>query len=272
MSTKNPKLVVTGVASGIGKATANELRSQGYEILGVDRAAVENFDGVFIRGDLSTQDGIASIAQSVAAAAPEGIQGLANIAGVPGTAPSEVVLNINVFGMRDLTYALRPLLQPGAAVVNLASAVAYQWRVTKERLADFALASDREAALQTALADQDVAENSYLFSKQCVQLLSEYLAAEFLNDEIRVNSVSPGPVETPILEDFKNDHGREKVNSAAQVIGRFGTPADIARCVAFAFTPAAAWINGTDLRADGGLTAYRETAAMRAAQAAPAQA
>ncbi|WP_022870423.1 SDR family oxidoreductase [Yaniella halotolerans] len=271
MSSTSPKLVVTGVASGIGKETANELRSQGYEILGVDRAAVENFEGTFIQGDLSTQDGIDGVVQSIAAAAPEGIQGLANIAGVPGTAPAEVVLNINVFGLRDLTYALRPLLQPGSAVVNLASAVAYQWRASKDRLAGFALASDREVALQTALADQDIMENSYLFSKQCVQLLSEYLAAEFLEDKIRVNSVSPGPVETPILEDFKNDHGREKVNSAAQVVGRFGTPVDIAQCVAFAFTPAAAWINGTDLRADGGLTAYRETAALREAHVTPSQ-
>src|SRR5699024_8038662 len=198
-----------------------------------------------------------------------GIQGLVNIAGVPGSAPSDVVLNINVFVMRDLSYALRPLLQPGAAVVNLASAVAYQWRASKDRLAAFALASDREAALQTALADQSIVDNSYLFSKHCVQLLSEYLAAEFLDDKIRVNSVSPGPVETPILEDFKDDHGRDKVNSAAQVVGRFGTPADIAQCVAFSFSPAAAWINGTDLRADGGLTAYRETAVLRDTHAVP---
>ena len=263
MTSTSPKVVVTGVASGIGKETAQVLRSHGYEIIGVDRAAVENFDGVFFQGDLSTKVGINRIAQGIAQAAPEGIQGLANIAGVPGTAPTEIVLNVNVFGVRDLTYALRPLLQPGAAVVNLASAVAYQWRASKDRLAAFALSSDRETAIQTALADEEVVGNSYLFSKQCVQLLSEYLAAEFLDDKIRVNSVSPGPVETPILEDFKNDHGRDKVNSAAQVIGRFGTPRDIAQSVAFAFSPAAAWINGTDLRTDGGLTAYRETAALR---------
>lgn len=268
MTAANPKLVVTGVASGIGKETAQVLRSQGYDIIGVDRAGVENFDGSFIQGDLSTQAGIDLIAQRVTDIAPDGIHGLANIAGVPGTARAEVVLNINVFGVRELTYALRPLMQPGAAVVNLASAVGYQWRDIKDRLAAFALATDRQAALEIALADEDIVGNSYLFSKQCVQLLSEYLAAEFMGDQIRVNSVSPGPVETPILEDFKNDHGRDKVNSAAEVVGRFGSPADIAQCVAFAFSPAAAWINGTDLRTDGGLTAFRETAPLRQTAAA----
>ncbi len=272
MKSTNPQIVITGVASGIGKATADLMRSQGYDIIGVDRAQVEDFAGTFIQGDLSDQAGIDRIAEQVAQAAPQGIQGLANIAGVPGTAPTEVVLNINVFGVRDLTFALRDLFQPGAAVVNLASAVAYQWRASQDRLAAFALATDRGAALETAQNDESITANSYLFSKQCVSLLSEYFAAEFVADRIRVNSVSPGPVETPILEDFKNDHGRDKVNSAAEVLGRFGAPEDIAQSVAYLFSPAAGWINGTDLRVDGGLTAYRETAAFRADQKSQAQA
>ena len=70
-------------------------------------------------------------------------------------------------------------------------------------------------------------------------------------------SVSPGPVSTPILEDFKTDHGREKVDSAAQLLGRFGTPEDIAHVVVFLLGPSATWINGTDIRVDGGLNAWR---------------
>lgn len=263
MTSNSPQVVITGVASGIGKETAQLMSSQGYHVIGVDRALVEDFEGTFIQGDLSDTAGITEIADNIHKVAPEGIQGLANIAGVPGTAPVEVVLNINVFGVRDLIQALRPQLQRGSSIVNLASAVAYQWRENKTNLAQFALATDRQQALTEALDDEYIAGHSYLFSKQCVRLLSEYFAAEFVTDGIRVNSVSPGPVETPILEDFKNDHGRDKVNSAAATLGRFGAPADIAQSIAYLFAPEAAWVNGTDLRVDGGLTAYRETAEFR---------
>lgn len=272
MTSNSPQVVITGVASGIGKETAQLMSSQGYHVIGVDRAPVENFGGTFIQGDLSDTAGINEIADSVRQAAPEGIQGLANIAGVPGTAPAEVVLNINVFGVRDLIQALRPQLQRGSSIVNLASAVAYQWRANKTQLAEFALATNRQQALTEALADDHIVGNSYLFSKQCVSLLSEYFAAEFVADGIRVNSVSPGPVETPILEDFKNDHGRDKVNSAAATLGRFGAPADIAQCIAYLLSSDAGWVNGTDLRVDGGLTAYRETADLRATIQSPVEA
>ena len=272
MTSNSPQIVITGVASGIGKETAQLLSSQGYHVIGVDRAPVEDFAGTFIQGDLSDPTGVNQIADKIRETDPAGIHGLANIAGVPGTAPTEVVLNINVFGVRDLIQAVRPQLQRGSSIVNLASAVAYQWRAHKAQLAEFALAADRQQAMTQALADDHIVGHSYLFSKQCVSLLSEYFAAEFVADGIRVNSVSPGPVETPILEDFKNDHGRDKVNSAATTLGRFGAPADIAQCIAYLLSPEAGWVNGTDLRVDGGLTAYRETAQFRDGSQQPVQA
>lgn len=252
-------IVVTGVASGIGAATAALLRERGHDVIGVDRAVPNSFDGVFVQGDLSTREGIDAIAAAVRESAPDGIAGLANIAGVPGTAPWELVLGINVFGLRDLTRALVPSLGEGSSVVNLASSVAFQWRAQAEDCARFALAEDRAAALETV--EQPLRDESYLFSKQCVNLLTEYLAGEFLPKRIRVNSVSPGPVQTPILEDFKNDHGRDKVDGAAALLGRFGEPFDIARVIAFLLGQDSAWMNGADLRVDGGLTAYRATAA-----------
>lgn len=259
MSQTKP-IVVTGVASGIGAATAALLRERGHTLIGVDRAVPESFDGTFVQGDLASQQGIDAIAAAVATRAPDGIAGLANIAGVPGTAPWQVVLGINVFGLRDLTRALAPMMSRGAAVVNLASSVAFQWRSIAAACALFALAEDRDAALEAAAGDEHARGEAYLFSKQCVNLLTEYLAGDLLSQGVRVNSVSPGPVQTPILEDFKNDHGRDKVEGAAALLGRFGEPRDIANVIVFLLEPDSAWVNGSDLRVDGGLTAYRATA------------
>ncbi|MFD1214796.1 SDR family oxidoreductase [Arthrobacter sp. GCM10027362] len=250
-------IVITGVSSGIGARTAQVLGGRGVPLIGIDRNAPEAFDGVFIQADLSTPEGVEAAAAAVATAAPNGIAGLANIAGVPGTAPWRTVLSVNVFGVRGLVRALAPLMAEGGAVVNLASNVGVQWRTVRDRCAQFALAEDQAAALAAVAGDEEITAESYLFSKQCVRFLTEHLAAELLPRRIRVNSVSPGPVATPILEDFKQDHGRDKVEGAGKLLGRFGQPEDIARVVDFLLRPESAWVNGSDIRVDGGLAAYR---------------
>lgn len=250
-------IVLTGVSSGIGAATARMLAARCVPLVGIDRNAPHDFAGTFVQADLSTGDGVRAAATAVTAAAPHGIAGLGNIAGVPGTAPWRTVLSVNVFGVRELVRALTPLLVEGSAVVNLASSVALQWRTVKDLCADFALAGDPEAALDAVAGQSTVTAESYLFSKQCVRYLTEHQAAELLPKRIRVNSVSPGPVATPILEDFKKDHGREKVEGAGALLGRFGEPEDIAAVIDFLFRPESAWVNGSDIRVDGGLAAYR---------------
>lgn len=262
MSSHHLPLLVTGVASGIGAETAIGLQAAGATLIGIDRTVPESFPGTFIEADLSTPEGVRHAASRVAEAAPGGLGGLANIAGVPGTAPWRTVLSVNVFGLRDLTRAVAPSLAEGASVVNLASSVAFHWRSLSDDCARFALAEDREAALDAVAGDPHATGEAYLFSKQCVRFLTEHLCAEMLPRHIRVNSVSPGPVETPILEDFKADHGRDKVDGASRLLGRFGQPEDIARVVIHLLTGGAAWINGTDIRVDGGLTAVRASEAV----------
>lgn len=250
-------IVLTGVSSGIGACTARILAARGVPLIGIDRNAPQDFRGTFVQADLSSPEGIQAAADAVAAAAPAGISGLANIAGVPGTAPWRTVLSVNVFGVRGLVRALTPLMAEGSAVVNLASSVALQWRTVKDLCAEFALAEDQSAALDAVGENQAVTGESYLFSKQCVRFLTEHQAAELLPRRIRVNSVSPGPVSTPILEDFKKDHGREKVEGAGALLGRFGEPEDIAPVIDFLLRPESAWVNGSDIRVDGGLAAHR---------------
>lgn len=253
-------IVLTGVSSGIGARTAQILSERGMPLIGIDRNAPTEFSGSFVQADLSSQEGISAAAAAVSAAAPHGIAGLANIAGVPGTAPWRTVLSVNVFGVRGLVRALAPLLGEGSAVVNLASSVAVQWRDVKDQCIAFSLAEDTASALDSVAGDTHITGESYLFSKQCVRFLTEHLAAELLPQRIRVNSVSPGPVATPILEDFKKDHGRDKVEGASTLLGRFGDPDDIAPVIDFLLRPESVWVNGSDIRVDGGLGAYRGSA------------
>lgn len=260
MTIDGKTLVVTGVASGIGAATAALLQRGGATVIGVDRNVPADFAGTFIQGDLSTPAGVAAVAERV----PEGLAGLLNIAGVPGTAPWQTVLSVNVFGVRDLTRLLLPKIADGGAVVNLASNVASGWAARQLEVARFVQAADAREAIAAVADDPEVTGNSYRFSKECVRWLTQVQASENLG-RVRVNSVSPGPVQTPILEDFKKDHGREKVEGAVALLGQAGQPQDIAAAIAFLLSPEAVWLNGTDLCVDGGLLAHRAVTAMATA-------
>lgn len=77
----------------------------------------------------------------------------------------------------------------------------------------------------------------------------------FKSKNIRVNAVSPGPVETPILEQFRNVLGDARVNSDIDRVGRAGTADDIAPTIAFLASDMARWVNGTNIACDGGLEA-----------------
>ncbi|MDR7303994.1 SDR family oxidoreductase [Haloactinomyces albus] len=256
---KNLPMVVTGAASGIGAATCRLLTESGHRLIGVDRTVATSFPGTFIQADLATPEGARTAAARVHDAAPEGISGLANIAGVPGTAPWRTVLGVNVVGLREITRTLMPLITESGVIINLSSVVADGWQRNIDALRQFALADDPEAALDTIASGEEAIDDSYRFSKECVRLLTEHFAAEGLPRRIRVNSVSPGPVATPILDDFKRDHGADKVEGAGELLGRFGESEDIARVLVFLTRDEARWVNGTDLRVDGGLTAYRNT-------------
>ncbi|MBD8043389.1 coniferyl-alcohol dehydrogenase [Arthrobacter sp. Sa2BUA2] len=246
------RIVVTGAASGIGAATAAAFTAGGAEVIGIDRNPAQDFPGEFIQADLSSPQGVADAAAQVRGT----IHGLANIAGVPGTAPFELVLAVNVFGLRELTKALLPQIADGGFVTHLASAVAAGWGERRSQLFAFVSAADWDGALAGVHQDAEVTGNSYRFSKEAVRLLTELQASENLG-RVRVNSVSPGPVETPILADFMKDHGVDKVEGAVALLGRAASARDIANVITFLASPQASWVNGTDIRVDGGLGAHR---------------
>ena len=114
--------VVTGVASGIGAETSRVLRAKGAKVIGVDRTETDNADQ-FYKADLSDPTSI----DGLIAALPEGLDGLANIAGLPPTAPAEKVLKVNILGLRQLTLGLIDKLADGASIANLASLAGFGW-------------------------------------------------------------------------------------------------------------------------------------------------
>lgn len=245
-------IVITGVSSGIGAQTAELALSHGAEVIGIDVNAPKTAIG-FIQADLSSASDIQGLVQRL----PKRVDALCNVAGLSGKAGAAKTLAVNFYGLRMLSENVAPRIREGGAVVNVASIAGFGWRANVDRaraLADIPGMPDT-AATATNIGVKD--EECYPVSKEAL-LLWTYRAAHlpaFKDRGIRVNAVSPGPVETPILTEFRQVLGDERVDSDVARVGRAGTCADIAPVVVFLCSDGARWINGANIAVDGGLEA-----------------
>lgn len=244
-------LVVTGAASGIGLALVRRAVAAGHEVWALDRNPCPEPDARSVLCDLSDPDAIE------AAELPSQVDMLANVAGVPGTAPADTVLAVNTLGMRLLTARCVGTMQRGARIVNVASVAAHRNTLGLPEIARLLEVTDR-AGLRSWLDAYPLdGPAAYDTSKRAVLEWTSSLACHLIPRGIGVVSVSPGPTETPILADFEASMGAASIDRSQAAVGRHGTADEIAAVVDFFLSPAASWTNGIDVPVEGGLFATR---------------
>ena len=99
------------------------------------------------------------------------------------------------------------------------------------------------------------ANAAYHASKGAVRIFSKAAAIQYAPDKIRVNSIHPGFVDTPMTQPGHANPEIAQIRKDATPLGRFGTPRDIAMGCTYLASDEAAWITGSELVIDGGLTA-----------------
>ncbi|MEU0227509.1 SDR family oxidoreductase [Streptomyces sp. NPDC006284] len=236
--------LVTGGASGIGRATADLLAARGADVavLDLDPSPV----GGPLRGYVADVSDDASVRAAVTAAADAlgGIDILVNNAGIGATGTVEDnddaewhrVLDVNVLGIVRTTRAALPHLRASAyaAVVNTCSIAA--------------TAGLPQRALYSA-------------SKGAVQALTLAMAADHVREGIRVNCVNPGTVDTPwvgrLLERAADPAAERAALDARQPVGRLISAVEVAAAIVYLASPAAAGVTGTSLAVDGGMQGLR---------------
>lgn len=239
---ENKSVVITGGSSGFGLATAQLLIDDGARVLitGRDQETLDaassqlGDNAVAVRSDASSMPDIDALADRVKAEFGT-IDALFANAGVNGFAPFEAtdeelfdeLLSINTKGPYFTVQRLAPLLAEGSGVV-LTTSVANTLGLP--------------------------AVSAYAASKAALRSMTRTLARELLPQGIRVNAVSPGPIDSGILEKSMPQEAAEqtKAQMAADTpMARMGTPAEVAGAVAFlAFE--AGYTTGTELAVDGG--------------------
>jgi NAD(P)-dependent dehydrogenase (short-subunit alcohol dehydrogenase family) len=239
--------IVTGAASGIGQATALRLARDGASVALFDLspeglAATEDA----IHGEGGTASSYAvdvSVRADVAGAVAEACKELGtprvlvNCAGVvirktllETTASDwERIIGVNLMGCVNLLAEVIPrmTISGGGSIIQIASTAAH-------------------------LGGHGY--TSYTATKGAVVAMTRQLAGELADHNIRINSLSPGAVETSINRDAFGDSQVKEAMASAIPMRRIGDPAEIANAVAFLAGSDSAYVTGADLRVDGGLS------------------
>lgn len=246
----NKTVVVTGCSSGIGKEICRLVKKLGGDVLGVDVNKTDDYVDELYIADMSDKRTIKALVQAL----PTRIDGIANSAGLPPTAPANKVLLVNLIGLKFFTEAMIPKLNNGASIVNIASLAGFGWPQAVDSIKasedlDFVDVDDFITQHQVG----NEGGRSYFFTKEALMVWNMKNRWTWRDRNIRMNNVSPGPVETPILKDFLETLG-ERAAEDRKTMDRPGKPEDIAPVVAFLLSDMTHWIRGSNIPVDGGMS------------------
>ena len=238
--------IVTGVAGGIGKASALALAQKGYEIVGMGRSATPDLTDfapyrlTYLAGDVSCAADRERLWQT--AAARGRVQVLVNVAGVAPKVRRDIlemteesydyVMGINTKGTLFLTQAVanlmlaqEPLDGVRGYIVNISSCSAYT---------------------------SSPSRGEYCISKAGCSMITKLFADRLAGEGIPVNEVCPGIIATGMTEAVKEKYDR-LIEEGLIPMGRWGAPEDVARAVVALCDGTLGFTTGTSLIVDGGM-------------------
>ncbi|WP_309115527.1 3-oxoacyl-ACP reductase [Saccharothrix sp.] len=237
--------VVTGGGSGIGLASVRRLASEGARVVvadldtGTGKAAADEVDGLFVQVDVTDEEQVSALYKTTADT--YGSVDIAfNNAGISppdddsilttGIEAWDRVQKVNLTSVYlCCKYAIPHMLEQGkGSVINTASFVATMGAATSQI--------------------------SYTASKGGVLAMSRELGVQFARQGVRVNALSPGPVNTPLLRElFAKDPERAARRLVHVPLGRFAEPEEIAAAVAFLASDDSSFITASNFLVDGGI-------------------
>jgi NAD(P)-dependent dehydrogenase (short-subunit alcohol dehydrogenase family) len=243
----NKVAIITGAASGIGRATAQRFSAEGAKVVVADLSENEGtvlaneIGGTFVKVNVADEDSVKAMYASVVETY-DGVDILFNNAGI-SPADDDSILTTDLEAWKrvqdvNLTsvylcckYGIPLLLERGGgSIINTASFVAVLGSATSQI--------------------------SYTASKGGVLSMSRELGVQFARQGIRVNALCPGPVNTPLLQElFAKDPERAARRLVHVPAGRFAEPEEIASAVLFLASDDSTFVNASTFLVDGGIHA-----------------
>jgi NAD(P)-dependent dehydrogenase (short-subunit alcohol dehydrogenase family) len=252
------RVVVTGGATGIGAALVDLLKELGAEhvtVLDIKKPDVDV--DAFIEVNLADKGSLDGAVAQI-----EGpVHTVFSNAGVAARSGVRTCLAVNVAASRRLTDSLLDRIPAGGTVVFTASMAGNGWPTQLDVINPLLDIEDWDEFLDAAEASEPAQADVYPFSKALMQVYVMRKSHQTIARGVRVNSICPAPVDTPLMVDFRHDMGDKVIDWSVDVQGngRMAVASDIAPPLAFMGSDAAAFINGVNLLVDMGFTAAMTT-------------
>lgn len=245
-------LVFGGGGGGMGAATVRDLVALGAEVHVVDLREPPVNVASYQNVDLREPSAIDECLHKVGAP----LHSLFYCAGLPGPPFDPIdVMTVNFLALRHATQAAEPTLTEGASVCSISSGAGMGWMMHLQQIMELLATTSVDDGQAWCKAHPDLVDMGYAFSKEVIIV---WTMAESVGlgerKRIRLNCISPGPTDTPMMPQFIANSGEDFFAALPRPLGRNSTPEEQAHPMVFLNSDAAAYVSGANLYTDGGFS------------------
>ena len=241
-SLENKTILVTGASSGIGKAIAIECSKMGAQVVITGRneqrlqetyKLLEGLQPAYIVADLTKKEDIETLVNQI-----DSLNGLVNCAGLTIPKPFKFLQEEDIQQVMTVNFNAPLLLT--------------QLLVKKKKLQKTSSIVFISSISGTKVSY--IGNSIYSASKGAINGICKGLALELASQQIRVNTITPGMVETNIVSGGEVTQEQMEADKQKYPLKRYGKPEEVAYAVVYLLSDASSWVTGSNLLIDGGYT------------------
>ena len=242
-------IVSGGGGAGMGAATVRHLSDLGAEVHVIDLKEppvdVASYQAVDLRDPDATAGAVEKIGGTIDA--------LFNCAGLAGSKfPDLDVMLVNLVGMRHLAELVSVRMEPGSAIASISSTAGSGYLMNIGKWMPLVTAPGFDAAKEWCETHPEEIAGGYGPSKEAIIIWTFWASFALAERGIRVNCISPGPTDTPMMPDFERYVGKEFMDNFPVPLGRRSSPDEQAWPLIFLNSKLASYVTGENVVTDGG--------------------